>query len=783
MFRPSPSRILYRLAFGLIVGLTTCYYAWTDVSSFRHIPRFGDGNSSYYSQLARGFKRGHLYLDAEVPAALIQAKNPYDPEQRPQGIAPHDVSYYHGRYYLYFGPAPVVTIFLPFYLLTGVEFPQPYAVLVFALLGYGALLGSFLFIRRRCFPEASGWTALVGLVVLSGATLIPAALLRRPQTWEVAVASGFFFVNASIALLLRSLRSSSGGKWAAAAGVALGLAVASRPTYLVAALMFVVPLRWGKARLAPPEGFTQRHAAAGLGACAAIISLLLAYNYARFGNAFEFGQRYQLTSIVEGNARHFGAAYWGGNFYLYLLAPLRWKNWFPFVKAAVGLKPAPGFYGEEYILGLIPNLPFCLFALVAVFRPWKTASNSPAIIRLNTFGVIAAGAASALLPLLFFYAACIRYMADFTPSLMLLAVCGLFELERIAPSKCWVRLIRGSAAFFAIFSCFTSAMEVVDLYDSSPEVYPAAYQPVARVVNRSIAEVLRVGGKSYGPIRLELAWTAPLIHPQEVLLRLDSGEGQSDLLLVQQVKPGVVRFGLSLKGQPTIFSGPIPTAGPKRHSLEVSLAEFYPSNEQGIVPGVLPYPAGWLMNWAVVRYDGAVAIETPQKQRSAEPARIEIDPKFSDQCSVVAHGGSEQMVGMPAIHVWHRVRFRLSPAMAGKAFPLAASGKEGAGDTLILRISANGEGRLIYDHWAAPILSSPTFTLGFNETHTLEFTIPAMDASARPTLEAKLDASPVWSTPVDAYPASWSELYDGQNAIESSWCEPLFPHGKFGALD
>ena len=35
-----------------------------------------------------------------------------------------DVAYHDGHYYVYFGVVPVLVFYLPFYLLTGVEFPH-----------------------------------------------------------------------------------------------------------------------------------------------------------------------------------------------------------------------------------------------------------------------------------------------------------------------------------------------------------------------------------------------------------------------------------------------------------------------------------------------------------------------------------------------------------------------------------------------------------------------------------------------------------------------------------
>ena len=67
---------------------------------------------------------------------------------------------------------------------------------------------------------------------------------------------------------------------------------------------------------------------------------LLAYNHARFGEWLEFGLRYQLTSVIESESRHFSLTYVPFNFHVYFLSLLRWSPAFPFVGGIV-LPPLP----------------------------------------------------------------------------------------------------------------------------------------------------------------------------------------------------------------------------------------------------------------------------------------------------------------------------------------------------------------------------------------------------------------------------------------------------------
>src|SRR5476651_2665636 len=116
----------------LVIGW---FYFWTAVPEWR--PRLiARSNSSYYNLLTRGFMRGHLYLDLPVDPFLATLQNPSDPGQR-GGHGAHDTSYFHGRYYIYFGVAPAVLVFLPFRLLTGSFIDDSLVVPLFACAGLG----------------------------------------------------------------------------------------------------------------------------------------------------------------------------------------------------------------------------------------------------------------------------------------------------------------------------------------------------------------------------------------------------------------------------------------------------------------------------------------------------------------------------------------------------------------------------------------------------------------------------------------------------------------------
>ena len=288
------------------------FYLWT-VRSNDDPWRFGREQRDYYNLLIDGWLDGQLHMKIEPPAALLALPDPYDPWRRPPGLALHDASLYRGRYYLYFGAGPAVTLMLPFRVLTGTDLPLAAAVLIFIGGGFLAGVALLLAIRRRYFPETGAAAAALCVLTLGLAGLGP-VLLRRSHMWELPIAAGHCFAMLALgcvwrALHARSVRRRAG--WFAVVGLSLALAIASRPTYLVATVLLLLPPLihlWRNERRVPwREALTAAIPLAVIGA------LMALHNHARFGDPLQFGQAYQLSSDYEGRIQHFSPRHIGFN--------------------------------------------------------------------------------------------------------------------------------------------------------------------------------------------------------------------------------------------------------------------------------------------------------------------------------------------------------------------------------------------------------------------------------------------------------------------------------------
>ena len=142
--------IFFVAACALVVGV----FAWTAVSGVTEL----SGRSaaeSHYNLLAEGFQRGHLSLNKEAPVELGRLADPYDPVANARyrlGAGLHDMTYYKGKLYLYFGATPAVVLFWPWAALTGHYLFHRYAVAVFCSVGFLASAWVLRALWRRYFP-------------------------------------------------------------------------------------------------------------------------------------------------------------------------------------------------------------------------------------------------------------------------------------------------------------------------------------------------------------------------------------------------------------------------------------------------------------------------------------------------------------------------------------------------------------------------------------------------------------------------------------------------------
>lgn len=771
-----------RICSALVVIATIALYLWIGQSSSSTWPKLrprGDHEGDHFNILSHGFLKGHLYVDLAVPPAILNAPNPYDPALRQTTEVLHDGSYYRGHYYLYFGPAPVVTLLVPFTLLTGRDLPLPDAVWIFSIGGYFALIGIFFFVQRRHFPAASTLAVVAALIALGTGNML-LTLLRRSHIWEFSLAAGFCFFTVSLWCLVRALYSRRATAWAAAGGLALGLAIASRPTYLLCCALFALPLwlRKKNPRVAAHYGWPALFAAGAI--CAAIGLALATYNYARFGDPLEFGITYQLSGTGELTNRHFSLDYVGFNFRMYFTSALRRIETFPFLIGPIVPERPVGQAGVEYTFGLFRNLPFAWFGFAALagllgWRARGTDDNQP----WSVVGLIAASAALNTITPLFFFGSCVRYLVDFAPSFMLLAAFGLLAWETRLRSRLALGLLRGAGLVLAVVTALVAVLTIVNFYDNAANSPPAAFRPLARALDWPGFQLRLRHWPGYAPTEIQFSLPADRAPRHEPLFTVTQNGAETALVFIDYVNEHSIRLGYRDRGdeRTTRFSPAVPAAPGAIHTLRVSVGGSY-ADYDGSKSRLRAQLDGLrLWNERAVSIDvfpGAVSL-------GENPAATGAAHRFTGEIRAHRAIADADIAGAPPVGV--RVRFTLSRDMAGHALPILTSGRTGAGDILFLRVRDDATVAFGYDHWGSPELKSPEVQLRFGEPQELECWVPANPApGSEPLLVGRVNGTTIWRREAKFNVAAPETVTAGVNLIGGSVCEAVFPNAVFEYL-
>ncbi|MFN8411785.1 MAG: hypothetical protein U0Z26_05310 [Anaerolineales bacterium] len=334
----------------------------------------------YYASLAQGFRYGNLFIPTKPDPLLAELKDPYDPSNwRGKVEVPMDISYYKGRYYLYWGAAPAVLLYMiqPFYSgRIGDLF------LVFAF-----VCGIFLFqililinVWERFFHQLPLWLLKISIWIIGLACPVTFMLgnFKGARIYEAAVTGGQFFLVVAIFLVFTTQNKYISLSRLFLAGVFLAFAVGSRLTLLFPIVFFVFMclLRIVGTDEKPLTKFVNLFA---LGIPLLFGAGILAwYNWARFGSITESGLYYQLTGGFD-IQKHYGELadlrYIPQNIYNYVFYPFALEKkipfFFPRYAYDISIVPAikiPDFYSGQWLTGILWTVPFVVFAVVPLTK-------------------------------------------------------------------------------------------------------------------------------------------------------------------------------------------------------------------------------------------------------------------------------------------------------------------------------------------------------------------------------------------------------------------------------
>jgi hypothetical protein len=491
-----PSKINPRIRNGFIycsvilvfLAVTSIYVWFTSAGTWKTLPKSTD----YYNLLANAFVHGHVALDVEVPSQLLALPDPYEYKSRNGMTYLWDASLYKGRYYLYWGPMPAVIV-------AAIKLAHPMDVgdqvltLVFAtgLLFFQTLLITTIWMRS--FQQLPVWTLLLG-ILLAGLVAPVTYLLNTPDVYEAAILGAqAFLIGGIFFAYLAFSEEKIAPKWLALASVFWVCAIASRAVVIcaVAFLVFYILIcilrQYG---LAWTRHFNSLILALGLPMVLGAIALGW-YNFARFGSVLEFGHRYQLTSYnnYKYESLMFSSRYIPANINNYLFNPPEKIRPFPYYRAKIGNETeafgslVPELYNTEPVTGIIYVLPFAVFAFIPVLqtaikriRDGKNINETGQ--STDWINLILTGATlSAVIAFLMFFSSAMRYVADATSMLIVLAIIGFWIGYQAVKSDTFVRFVYSGigillAGISIVFPNMLALLSSQKIIFYSPQAFP-----------------------------------------------------------------------------------------------------------------------------------------------------------------------------------------------------------------------------------------------------------------------------------------------------------------------
>ena len=581
-----------------------------------------------YNRLADGFLVGQLSFLEKPSPALANLQDPWDPAQNAGLSTFHDVSYYHGRYYLYFGAAPALLLLAPWKAATGTYLGENVAAAVFSWLGVAASIALVAVLRRRHFPRLGGWVAGACFWALGFGNLAP-LLLRRPVYYELAISSAYAFAMAALLCIVLALGEGPRRRlWLILAGLFFGLTLASRPNYLFGAIVLLVPFmgiwrRWRRTRELDGKALCGDAFAVGI-PFLVLVGFVLLYNGLRFGNPLEFGTYYMIAGLHPQHQAGTSFANIPANLWFYLLAPAQFSAYFPFFQVIhmPWFHLPAGYIGEEDMYGLC-NMPFYLGALLLI-HAWRD-DGVAGIQALRDFsrGALALSALN-LLVLIRLNGASNRYMLDVFPSLLPLACIGVFWLEehflgalRLAALRVvWVSAL----AFTVAFNVFVSFQhnDLLEHYN------PSAYRSLAHAFDHVSAWLGETAPSKVGPLKLRLRFPRDRTGQLEPLV-VSGVSFKADFIYLYYTDDSHIQVGF----EHTSYGGaltkpPIAIDYGAEHTVEIEIGSLYPPVDHPFYDGMNKSEIARLKHTLRVEIDGREVLAGSYDFYDASPGDVNV---------------------------------------------------------------------------------------------------------------------------------------------------------------
>lgn len=432
------------------------------------------GGSDPYVQMFDAFQHHRTSIGIEPSQELLALENPYDDSTRDNVAYAWDRAFFNGKYYSYYGIAPVITFYYPYYYLNAKspsELPtMNKACVFFGMLSVLFLVGTIMAFVRKFIKKPN----LLMLCLFIMASLYASGfyfMVDYSSLYALPGVTGSCYLMLCLWCGLEAYIRRGEKKQPvlfAVSGLAFALCVASKPTRALSCLVLApafLEILFSKNRKIKEKvvsaGAFLLPAFAGLG-------LLMAYNQARFGSPTDFGATYQLT-VSNVNANHLRLSYLPDAIIQYFFQPLCLSSRYPFVEMAnINMTNRQAYIYSGISIGAftMPLIAAGLIATPFLLHHQKRAKGEPfaitdTLVKNATYGMML------LIPVFiawFNYSIAgviLSYVCDILPLLTLLAVFVLLEVqEQVSGIGC---LANKTVCLFSCTAVLTMVIGILEM--------------------------------------------------------------------------------------------------------------------------------------------------------------------------------------------------------------------------------------------------------------------------------------------------------------------------------
>jgi hypothetical protein len=478
---------------------------------------------------------------------------------------------------------------------------------------------------------------------------------------------------------------------------------------------------------------------------------------------------------------------------LYLLQPAGWSPYFPFFTVIDPPSKPPGHMGFENPYGVLPNMPFLAVAVLGGWAVWRWWVPERRALRWFATGA-AAYVVLVLGVVMGFGGITNRYMVDFVPTWSLLAAVGALAISATAAaSGRVVRAVWGVAGGgLVVFGLAFNVLVSMQHNRLLAVNHPAVYEAVASRFNAVSDAVIRLTGREFGLVELEVIFPEEPASDIEPLVTTGR-DFLSDYVFVHYLRPGLARVGFEHTSYGGFVGDPFEIRSGEVQRVKVEVGSLYPPPAHPYWRRVGEERAVYWQRTVRVTVDGKVVLWEEAETYDAvawapdvgtTKTRPAFKVPFSGVIVAVRTSDSPPDVGPPRGAGPVRMALKLPEWTGVRAEPLVTTGAAGAGNVVYVIYESADTVRFGYDHWGAGGPESEPVAVPANRRVEVEIDMASLygrevaedwaGAKEREGVVVKVNGLTVLTGGVRAHPARADQVMVGANRIGASTAGPAF---------